>query len=97
MTQPSCTVLSPGGVTAGAFFVGLAGMSPRRFPPPWTFEDNGACFIARDHNGQALAYFYYEEDLGRRSTAKLLTRDEARRLATNFCNLPNLLTLRTEE
>ena len=21
---------------------------PRRFPPPWTIEDNGACFIVRD-------------------------------------------------
>ena len=64
---------------------------PRRFPPPGTFEDNDACFIARDHNGQALAYFYCEKEPGRRSAAKLLTRDEARRLAANFCNLPNPL------
>ena len=28
----------------------------RRFPPPWTVEDTDACFIVRDHNGQALAY-----------------------------------------
>jgi len=28
----------------------------RRFPPPWTIEDNGACFIVRDHNGQTLTY-----------------------------------------
>jgi hypothetical protein len=28
----------------------------RRFPPPWTIaEYNDACFIVRDHNGQALA------------------------------------------
>jgi hypothetical protein len=24
-----------------------------RFPPPWEIEDNGACFIVRDHSGQA--------------------------------------------
>jgi hypothetical protein len=28
----------------------------------------------RDHNGQALAYVYYESEPGRRSAAKLLTR-----------------------
>jgi hypothetical protein len=32
----------------------------RRFLPPWTIEDaNAACFIVRDHNGQALAYVYF--------------------------------------
>jgi hypothetical protein len=29
--------------------------SERRFPPPWSIEDNGACFIVRDHGGQKLA------------------------------------------
>jgi hypothetical protein len=28
--------------------------NPRRFPPPWTVEEQEACFIVRDHNGQAL-------------------------------------------
>ena len=28
----------------------------RRFPPPWSVEGTDACFIVRDHNGQALAY-----------------------------------------
>jgi hypothetical protein len=35
----------------------------RRFPPPWTIEEaNAACFIVKDHNGQALAYVYYETE-----------------------------------
>jgi hypothetical protein len=38
---------------------------PRRFPPPWTvIEENGACFIVKDHNGQALAYVYFEDEPG---------------------------------
>ena len=35
----------------------------------------------RDHSGQTLAYVYFEEELGRRSAAKLLTKDEAGRIA----------------
>jgi hypothetical protein len=66
--------------------------SPRRFPPPWTIEEsNNACFTVRDKNSQALAYFYFEEEPGRKSAAKLLTRDEARRLAVNFAKLPDFL------
>jgi hypothetical protein len=67
-------------------------MSGRGFPSPWTVdEDHDACFIVRDANGQALGYFHFEEDPGRRSAGKLLTKDEARRVATNFARLPELL------
>jgi hypothetical protein len=48
----------------------------RRFPPPWSVEELDACFVVRDHNGQQLAYVYFEEEPGRRSVAKLLTKDE---------------------
>ena len=66
-------------------------MAGRRFPPPWTAEGTAACFIVRDGNGQALAYVYFEDEPGRRSAAKLLTRDEARRIAANIAKLPDLL------
>ena len=72
-------------------------MPDRKFPPPWTIEDNGACFVVRDANSQALAYAYYEEEPGRRTAASLLARDEARRLAANIAKLPNLLRRRRAE
>jgi hypothetical protein len=54
-------------------------MPERRFPPPWSVEKyNDACFIVRDHQ---LAYVYFEDEPGRRSAAKLLSKDEARRIA----------------
>ena len=61
---------------------------PRRFPPPWSIDESDACFTVSDYAGQKLAYFYFEREAGRRSAAKLLTRDEAFLSAVNFAKLP---------
>jgi hypothetical protein len=58
--------------------------SARRFPPPWSIDELEACFVVRDRGGQKLAYVYFEDEPGRRAAAKLLTKDEARRIAVNF-------------
>jgi hypothetical protein len=67
------------------------GEQQRRFPPPWSVEETGACFIVKDHAGQSLAYVYFEDEPGRRSAAKMLTRDEARRIAANIAKCPGPL------
>jgi hypothetical protein len=66
-------------------------MTARRFPPPWTVEELDACFVVKDSAGQQLAYVYFEDEPGRRSAAKLLSKDEARRIASNMAKLPDLL------
>jgi hypothetical protein len=60
-------------------------------PPPWSVEEQKACFVVRDANRQALGYSYFEEEPGRRSAAKLLSKDKARRIAANVAKLLELL------
>jgi hypothetical protein len=48
---------------------------PRRFPIPW-------------HADQALAYLYSRENEAEARQAKVLTADEARRIAVNIARLP---------
>jgi hypothetical protein len=60
----------------------------RRFPPPWSVEEQPACFVIRDHNRQQLADVYFEDEPGRRAAAKLL--DEARQLRSVFRRRPRL-------
>ena len=63
----------------------------RRFPLPWSIEPHSECFILHDATGQALGYFYYDDEPSRRAVTKRLTKDEARRMAVNFAKLPALL------
>jgi hypothetical protein len=65
--------------------------SARRFPPPWSAELQPNYYVVRDADGQQIAYIYYSNDPDRRAAAKLLTKDEARRIASNIAKLPGLL------
>jgi hypothetical protein len=49
----------------------------RRFLPPRSVEEQPACFVVRDHDDQQLAYVYFEDEPGRRSAAKLLSKQVA--------------------
>jgi hypothetical protein len=52
-------------------------MPARRFPPPWTVEDVGGSFVVKASNERPLVFIYYGNGAGRRSLARLLTRDAA--------------------
>jgi hypothetical protein len=66
-------------------------MTSRRFPPPWRVEQVPGSFKVLDANGQVLAYVYARETVKDAQTAKVLTFDEARRIAGNVAKLPEFL------
>ena len=63
----------------------------RRFPPPWTVEQIPGGYKILDSNGQSLAYVYGRETKADADIAKVLTMDEAKRIASNIAKLPTLL------
>ena len=67
-------------------------MPDRRFPAPWTVEEyRGISWTVRDANNFAVAYVYFENEPGRRAAARLMTKDEARKIAAGIAKLPDLL------
>jgi hypothetical protein len=64
---------------------------PRRFPPPWRTERMPGGYVVRDANDQALACIYSRANEAEAMQAKVLTDDEARRIAANIAKLPALV------
>jgi hypothetical protein len=64
---------------------------PRRLPAPWRAEQIPGGYVVRDANDQALAYVYSRANEAEAMQAKVLTQDEARRVAVNIARLPELL------
>jgi hypothetical protein len=59
-------------------------------PAPWSAKLQPNYYVVHDANKEQLAYVYLENEPGRRSAAKLLTKDEARRIAAHTAKLPEL-------
>ena len=66
-------------------------MSVRSFPPPWSVEKIPGGLKVCDANGKSLAYVYCRENPNDAHMAKVLTEEEARRIASNIAKLPKLL------
>ena len=66
--------------------------SPRKlFARPWRVVENPESFCIMDAGEQPLAYVYFEDEAVRARSTKRITKDDARRMATQILRLPDLL------
>ena len=66
-------------------------VNDRRFPVPWRADKIPGGYVVRDANGQALVYVYSRDNDAEALQARVLTKDEARRIAVNVARLPQLV------
>lgn len=62
-----------------------------RLPVPWGVVEHRESFEVRDAGGQSLVFIYFEDELQRRTTTRRLSRDMARRLASQIAKLPKYI------
>jgi hypothetical protein len=66
-------------------------MDRRQFKPPWSVEEWASCFVVKDAAGGTLAHIYFADEPAHREAAKLLARNDARKIADSIIQLPGLL------
>ena len=50
----------------------------RRYPKPWTIEEQPSCFVVKDASGTIIAQVVFCDDEDRRVETGQMSRDEAR-------------------
>jgi hypothetical protein len=61
------------------------------FRQPWKLVEHDESFAIVDAGNTVLALIYHEDEPGRRSNMRRLSREDARRLASQVVKLPELL------
>jgi hypothetical protein len=69
-------------------------MTSRRFPAPWHADPMPGGYVVRDANGQALAYVYSRDNEDEARQAKVLTKDEPRRIGPQHSGCRSYLGMR---
>ena len=59
--------------------------------PPWTLSGNANCYRVEEANGVRVAYVYLRNNGSTASQADMMSRDGARRIASNIAKLPELV------
>ncbi len=67
-----------------------AEVKSRRFPAPWTIDEQTESFIVKDATGHPIAYIYFEDEPQRQMSTKRMSRDEAFLIAVNIAKLPSV-------
>lgn len=67
---------------------------PRRFPKPWTVQNNDSAYWVEDADGKPFGFTYFRDGYVPIGTgySKVLSRNEARRIVRNIAKLPDLLS-----
>jgi hypothetical protein len=79
------------GNAAGGHATEVEAISYSAVPPaPMTLKIDGG-YVVRDTDGQSLAYIYSRDNEDEARQAKVLTKDEARRIAISVAWPPELL------
>jgi hypothetical protein len=60
-------------------------VTERRFPPPWSVEEQAACFVVRDSNGQQLAFVYFRGSAGAKIGGKTTDAGRGRKDRGECC------------
>jgi hypothetical protein len=63
------------------------------FSKPWQLVEHAESFEVQDSAGRSLAFVYFTDDPNRRNFMRRLSKDDARRMATQIMRLPELVRI----